>query len=149
MNALSGETLARLAPCGLDCGRCLNNPQSPIATLAVRLREELGGFGARAAFFAALEPVFEKYQDFETVLDRLASGECSGCRTGKCLLGECRPQSCVKERGVNFCFECSSFPCQESGLEGGLKARWEKNNRMMREMGVEAYLVMTLEKPRY
>jgi len=143
------EIVSRLAPCGLDCGRCLNNPQSPLAGHAAGLREELGGFGARAAFFATLDPVFSGYAEFEKVLDRLASGDCSGCRTGACLLGECGPQRCVKERGLDFCFECGEFPCDESGLEGPLKARWEENNRRMRDKGIEAYLAETLTKPRY
>ena len=32
----------RIAPCGLDCGRCLDNPDSPIGRLSRELARELG-----------------------------------------------------------------------------------------------------------
>ncbi len=144
------EAIARrLAPCGLDCGRCLNHPESPISRLAGELKEELGGFGERAAFFAKLDPVFAEYAAFEAVLDRFAGAVCSGCRTGKCLLGECVPQKCVKEKGVDFCFQCAEFPCENPGFEGPLKERWLQNNQKMREMGIEAFFALTLSRPRY
>ena len=141
--------IARLAPCGLDCGRCLNHSESPISRLAGELKNELGGFGARSAFFAKLDPVFEEYSTFEAVLDRFAKAACSGCRTGKCLLGDCLPQKCVAKMGVSYCFECASFPCETPGFEGPLKERWLKNNLMMREMGLEAFFALTLSRPRY
>jgi hypothetical protein len=143
------DVTKRLAPCGLDCGRCLNHPESPISRLAGELKKELGGFGERAAFFAKLDPAFAGYPAFEAVLDRFANAACSGCRTGKCLLGDCVPQRCVTEKGVDYCFQCASFPCATSGLEGPLKERWLQNNLKMREMGLEAFFALTLPRPRY
>ena len=139
----------RIAPCGLDCGRCLDNPDSPIGRLSRELARELGGFGQRAAFFARLDPVFDAYADFERVLERLGKGGCSGCRTGKCLLGDCRVKDCVRERGLAFCFACSDFAACDPGLPPGLAERWRDNNRRMAEMGLAAYCAWQAGRPRY
>jgi hypothetical protein len=40
---------------------------------------------------------------------------CAGCRAQNgCRLhwNECATLDCVKEKGVDFCFECGEFPCQ-------------------------------------
>ena len=40
---------------------------------------------------------------------------CAGCRNieGKCpiIQGTCSTYTCVKEKGVEFCYECGDFPC--------------------------------------
>gem|GEM_PF-312043 len=140
---------ARLAACGLDCGRCLSHPQSPISRHAQGLLTELGGFAARAAFFARIDPIFESYAAFEAVAKRFAAADCAGCRTGRCLLGHCIVQTCVKERGVDFCYECGEFPCDHTGFPEMLHARWLENNQKMREMGPEAFLAASRTRPRY
>ena len=141
--------LQRIAPCGLDCGRCLDNPASPIGRHARELARELGGFGRRAAFFARLDPVFAAYPDFERVLTRLGQGGCSGCRTGKCLLAECRVKDCVVARGVDFCFECRDFATCDPGLPPGLAERWRANNERMASSGLSAYALWLDDQPRY
>ena len=141
--------LRRIAPCGLDCGRCLDNPDSPIGRHARELARELGGFGKRAAFFSQLDPVFAAYPDFERVLTRLGQGGCSGCRAGTCLLGECRVKDCVRERGVAFCFACADFAACDPGLPPGLAERWRANNRRMAESALTAYALWLDGQPRY
>lgn len=42
------------------------------------------------------------------------SGECSGCK-GKC--DECSIKECAKTRGVNGCWECKDFPCEEKAFK--------------------------------
>lgn len=143
------DTVRRLAPCGLDCGKCLSHPDSPIGRLARELRTELGGFGRRAAFFAGLDPVFAGYGEFEKVLERLGAGTCAGCRTGDCLFPGCRVMSCVKERGVDFCFQCGAFPCGQTGLSGPLLDRWRANNERLGEVGVSAFFDWIKDQPRY
>lgn len=145
----SDELLRRIAPCGLDCGRCLDNPDSPIGRQARDLARELGGFGRRAAFFSQLDPVFAAYPDFERVLTRLGRGGCSGCRTGTCLLGDCRVKDCVRDRGVAFCFACPEFATCDPGLPPGLAERWRANNRRMAEIGLGAYALWLEGQPRY
>lgn len=141
--------LRRIAPCGLDCGRCLDNPDSPIARHAKELKRELGGFGRRAAFFAALDPAFAAYADFERLLDRLDRGGCRGCREGQCLFAECRVKDCVRERGVDFCFACDRFETCDPGLPPGLAERWRAGNRRLGEVGLAAYAAWLDTQSRY
>lgn len=143
------ELLRRIAPCCLDCGRCLDNPDSPIARHARALREELGGFGKRAAFFAALDPAFAAYADFEKLLERLGQGGCRGCRQGQCLLATCRVKDCVRRRGVDFCHACPDFATCDPGLPQGLTARWRSNNLRLRDMGLTDYAAWLATKARY
>ena len=141
--------LERVAPCGLDCGRCLDNPDSPIGRHARALRDELGDFGRRAAFFAELDPAFAAYDGFERLLLRLGNGTCRGCRQGACLFAECRVKDCVRERQVDFCFACPAFADCDPGLPPALAARWRANNERMRDGGLEAYVLWLSEQPRY
>lgn len=138
-----------VAPCGLDCGRCLSNPESPISRLSSELRMELGGFAAMAERFAGMDPAFAGYPGFAAVLDRFADAGCTGCRDGKCLLATCGVQDCAPERGVDWCFECADFPCDRTNLPPMLQERWRRNNERMREIGPEAYLAEIRKKPRY
>ncbi|MBU1003638.1 MAG: DUF3795 domain-containing protein [Proteobacteria bacterium] len=143
------ELVAQVAPCGLDCGRCLDNPASPICGLSRRLKGELGGFAALAGRFAGMDPVFKEYQAFDRLLERLGKGGCTGCRSGNCLLTSCGVKDCVRERSVDFCHECGEFPCDRTLLPAVLHERWQRNNERMREVGLEAFLAQTRLKPRY
>jgi hypothetical protein len=75
------------APCGIDCFNC----QVFQANLTERTRDAIA-----------------------TALGRdPASIACSGCRAGGCTLfpGACATRSCTQERHVEFCSDCSEFPC--------------------------------------
>lgn len=143
------EICRRIAPCGLDCGKCFSFPDSPIGRLARELDSELGGFGQKVAFFSAIDPVFADFPGFEQVLKRLGTPTCQGCRSGECLLGECGVKECVKQKGVDFCFQCPDFPCAAEGMPDAVKGRWLANNQRMKEDGVEAYFDWIKDKPRY
>ncbi|WP_461208500.1 DUF3795 domain-containing protein [Desulfocurvus sp. DL9XJH121] len=143
------ELLLQVASCGLDCGRCLNNPGSPVARHARSLRAALGRFGEMARGFADMDSVFAGYPDFERVLERLCSGGCSGCRAGSGLLPQCAVRDCVRGRGLDFCHECPEFPCDETGLPPSLLGLWRTNNQRLREVGFTAYLGELRAKPRY
>ena len=82
-------------------------------------------------------------------IERLGKGGCSGCRTGKCLLGDCRVKDCNRERGVDYCFQCPDFAGCDPGLPAGLAERWRDNNRRMAEMGLAAYCAWQAGRPRY
>lgn len=139
-----------LAPCGLDCGKCLANPDSPIATLARELREELGGFAGYAERFAAMNPVFANYPGFAALLDHLADGgTCPSCRSGKCLYSWCEVSRCTREREVDYCSECAEFPCAKANLPAHLDALWKKSTETIREMGPEAFYATIKDRPRY
>ncbi|MCX7711202.1 MAG: DUF3795 domain-containing protein [Clostridia bacterium] len=76
------------APCGLDCFNC-------------ELYEENLDEVKRKKFAEAFSLSEEKVA-------------CKGCRAqGGCRLhwGNCDMLDCVKEKNVDFCFQCSEFPC--------------------------------------
>lgn len=144
------EMLRRLAPCGLNCGACVAFADGPVREHAAALRDLLGpNFKSYAERFAGMNPVFEEYEGFEKLLDWLAQGSCSGCRGAGCLFTACRVGHCVREQGVEFCFECREFPCDRHGLPAPLAERWKVNNERMKSVGVAAYYEILKEKPRY
>lgn len=143
------ELIDRLAPCGLDCLRCLARSGGEVERSSLAILAALDGFDKHAARFAAFDPVFADYPGFRRVAERLAAGRCQGCRVGGCLHTTCRAHKCVKKHGVDFCYQCERFPCEETGLEGALLERWQKNNERMREIGSEAFLAESLARPRY
>jgi len=57
--------------------------------------------------------------------------------------------ACVKERGVDFCFECDEFPCERTQLPPALYERWKNNNEAMKDLGVEGYYERIKDLPRY
>jgi hypothetical protein len=139
-----------LAPCGLDCGKCLANPGSRIARLARELREELGGFADHVPLFSQFNPVFAKYPEFAAMLDHLADGgTCAGCRSGNCLFAGCEVSRCTRERGVGYCCECAEFPCAKVNLPGRLDVLWKQCSEAVRDMGAEAYYATIKDRPRY
>jgi hypothetical protein len=84
------DRLVLVAPCGIDCGLCSLNMCKEDPALMERLvsrgiqREKL---------------------------------PCAGCRNiaGDCpvIIEKCETYSCVRKKGVDFCFECDDFPCSK------------------------------------
>lgn len=144
------EILHVMAPCGLHCGKCMAFAGGHIQREASILRQHLGPhFDQYAERFATMNPVFKDYPAFKRVLDFFAEGSCQGCRKSGCLFKECKLAACVKEHGVDYCFQCKEFPCDRHGLPSGLAAVWRRNNQLMKEHGVEDFYEETKNKPRY
>lgn len=144
------ELVDIIAPCGLNCGKCLAFEGGDIRMHAQELRKLLGeNFSSYAARFAGMNPVFCGYEEFASLLEYLASGSCGGCRKQGCLFQSCRVQDCVREHCVDFCFECEKFPCEEHGFPEGLKKRWKANNCRIRDLGIEGYYAEVKDDPRY
>jgi Protein of unknown function (DUF3795) len=85
---MSAERLSLVAPCGIDCGIC-----------------ELYTCRDDARLFSAL-------MARGIPMDKIP---CDGCRSieGNCpvIKEECETYKCVAEKKVEFCVECSEFPC--------------------------------------
>ncbi|EPR37083.1 Protein of unknown function DUF3795 [Desulfovibrio sp. X2] len=143
------DAVRDLAPCGLSCARCLAFVGGPVQEHAAALLDALTNFERHAGRFAAFDPVFAHYGEFQALAGWFAKGRCRGCRSGECLHGGCRVGACARERGVDFCFRCADFPCADSGLEEPLRARWIAMNRAMAEKGPENFHRESLTKPRY
>jgi len=143
------EILERLAPCGLNCIKCMAFAEGDIKKNANELKKLLGAFDLYARRFSHFASVFENYPSFKKLLDYFAQAGCKGCRKGECLYPNCGVASCYKEKGVDFCFQCEEFPCAQSNFDPNLKERWIKMNRRMKEVGVEAYFEEAKDFPRY
>jgi hypothetical protein len=143
---------SRLAPCGLHCGKCFAFIDGDIKNYSNKLKESLGGFDIYAKRFVDLidEPIFNKYPDFKELLNYFASVECAGCRKEKCkVFKDCKVRDCHEKREVDFCFQCSDFPCDNTGFDQHLHKRSVDINMRMKEIGVEKYYDEIKDKPRY
>jgi len=143
------EILEVLAPCGLNCSKCLAFSNGEIKRTALELKKLLGAFDNYAERFSQFSPVFNNYPAFKTLLDHFTQGSCKGCRNGDCIYLNCGVITCHKEKGVDFCFQCTEFPCDKTNFDPNLKERWIKMNKMMKEQGFEAYYEASKDQPRY
>ncbi len=142
----------KLAPCGLHCGKCFAFKEGDIANISQALKNELGEFAVYAKRFTELldNPIFEKYPDFREMLDYFSVAACSGCRNEKCkLFKDCNVRLCSERKGVDFCFQCAEFPCNNTGFDDHLNKRSLNINLRMKEIGVEKYYIEIKDKPRY
>jgi len=141
-----------IAPCGLNCGKCFAFVDGEIKHNSGLLKESLGEFEIYAKRFVNLleEPVFKKYDDFMELLNYFANGKCSGCRTEECqLFKDCRVKICSAEKGVDFCYECNEFPCNNTGFDKHLNKRSVEINNRIESIGIDKYFEEIKDKPRY
>lgn len=146
------EILNYLSPCGLNCSKCFAFYEGEIAWHSRKLKSSLGNFDIYAQRFVELldEPVFSKYPDFKEMLALLSEGQCMGCRNEKCkLFKNCKVRDCSESKGVDFCFQCSEFPCSNTGFDKNLEERSVKINFTMKDVGVESYYNEIKDKLRY
>lgn len=144
--------LNALSPCGISCEKCFAYADGEIKKSSIKLKEKLGNFEPYAKRFETLlnNPIFSKYPDFKVLLDHFASENCKGCRKENCkIFTACGVRGCHQEKGVDFCFQCDDFPCNNTNFDENLHNRWIKLNYEIREKGIEAYYAETKDKPRY
>jgi hypothetical protein len=139
----------QLAPCGLDCSRCVPRSGGTIQTAARALCEGLAGFEKMAQLYAAHDTRFSGYGEFSALLDFFAEGTCPGCRNGASCNAGCAAQTCCREKQVAFCFQCDEYPCERNSFNPGLAQKWRMNNDFMKENGIEAFFEMQERNPRY
>lgn len=145
----NNEILDSLAPCGLNCRKCLASAEGEIKSHSIKLKDLLGSFDRYAERFSAFMPAFKNYPQFKELLDFLTQGNCLGCRNGDCRFPNCSVAKCYQEKGMDFCFQCDEFPCDKTNFDPELKQRWLQMNNRMREIGIEAYFKKTKDLPRY
>ncbi len=143
------EIKKNMGYCGLSCGKCIFYRQGEIRKNADSLRQPLGDFDRYAERFSSFDEKFRKYPEFKEFLEYLTEADCDGCRAGKCKYPNCGVQPCASEKGIDFCFQCDEFPCENSNFDEDLKQRWIAMNNEMEERGVEAYCLRVKDEPRY
>lgn len=138
-----------LGYCGLSCTRCQGYGDGEIKAHAQELGLLLQNFDGYAQRFSAFWPVFGQYPAFMALLEHFAQASCQGCHSGQCPYVQCQIKTCAPEKGVEFCGQCPDFPCDHTGLDANLQARWLKMNQRIREIGPEAYRHEQAQQPRY
>ncbi|MDD3472881.1 MAG: DUF3795 domain-containing protein [Syntrophaceae bacterium] len=131
-----------IAPCGLCCETCFAHVDGKIRRLALELKEKLGNFEPYAMKFETLlgNPIFSRYTSFKEMLDYFASENCRGCRKENCrLFKECGVSKCFEDQEVDFCHECSLFPCDKTNFDPVLHKTWLAVNQKIRKVGIEDY----------
>jgi len=141
-----------LAPCGLNCSKCYAFTGGDIQQLSSRLRTALGNFDRYAERFVELTggDIFKKYPDFKEMLAYFASGDCNGCRNEECkIFKDCKVRECAEQKNLDFCYQCEEFPCNHTGFDEHLQARYIAINKRMKEIGAAGYYEEVKDKPRY
>lgn len=144
------DILDILAPCGLNCRKCLFYSEGEIRQHSTKLQKLLGSFDRYAERFSELiHPVFKNYPSFKELLVYFTQGDCRSCRNGDCKYSNCGVITCYQQKRVDFCFQCNEFPCEKTNFDTDLRRRWIQMNNRMEEIGVEAYYEETKDSPRY
>ncbi|OGI00455.1 MAG: hypothetical protein A2Y25_11945 [Candidatus Melainabacteria bacterium GWF2_37_15] len=138
-----------IAPCGLNCLKCINNKNGKIKLHADELSRQLNGFSKYAERFAGFDEIFTNYPQFEAFLQFLTRVDCEGCRKNGCRFALCKVNECCKGKDIDFCYECEEFPCDKSGFPDELKKRWVGFNSRIKEIGLKAFIEETKDAPRY
>lgn len=138
-----------LAPCGIDCSRCVAYRDGEIVNLSKALKEKLVNFETMAKKMESFAPIFKDYASFLSILDHFTKGNCVGCRNEDTFNMSCSAKSCHKDEGVEFCFQCDKYPCAENNYNDELHKKWRNNNDLMKEIGVVDFLIQSKDKSRY
>ncbi len=97
------DNITLAAPCGIYCGECEAHKAKDDPALMERMKKAL----------------------------KTEMLPCPGCRTvqGNCpaIDGTCETYSCAVEHAVDFCFECTEFPCAKLNPAADLAERLPHN----------------------
>ncbi|WP_432409567.1 DUF3795 domain-containing protein [Wukongibacter sp. M2B1] len=138
-----------LAPCGIDCSRCVAYENGDIVNLSKELKEKLINFEKFAKKMEKLVPAFKDYEGFINILDHFSKGKCHGCRNGDALNTACATKDCHKIEKVDFCFQCGNYPCSNNSYNDDLYDKWKSNNDKMKNNGVEVFYDSQKKRTRY
>lgn len=144
------KLLHYIAPCSLFCYTCPGLKDGAIAECAHRLCQYFEGY-----YDFNYENIPEQnrswlneFDSFYKKLDGYTNAECPGCRNnpypGAGCINGCVVPGCAKEHGVDYCAECSEFPCQKAKdffatVNNVIAKDWEYGSSRIREIGIENY----------
>lgn len=84
------------------------------------------------------------------MLRYFSEAKCNGCREQACaLFKNCNVRDCYRGKGIDFCFQCASFPCEQTGFDEHLQKRFISINEKIRKIGIENYYEEIKDVPRY
>lgn len=143
------RAVKELAPCGIDCSRCVAYKEGEVVKLSYQLIEKLINFERMAKKMESFVPAFKDYDSFLNVLEHFSKGQCAGCRYGEAMNPACAAKDCHKDEQVDFCFQCNQYPCTNNNFNEDIYNKWKGNNDLMKEEGIEAFYIKQKEKTRY
>lgn len=116
------------APCGLYCGAC--------TSYITRKR------GGEVALTAMAKRVSERWGTTIKTADLV----CEGCLSSQVAIycRRCAMRDCATKKGINYCAQCSDFPCQTitNFNNDGVRHHSEvlANVRHQKEIGIDVWL---------
>ena len=129
------------SPCGIYCGACAIE-SGTVRDAARRLQELIDVYGiSEWAGYAGLE----NYEGFAKGLQWFMKCDCPGCRAGGGW-PDCPMRKCTQEKDIEFCYQCSDFPCEEVLKFDKGYGFCVENNRRIKEIGLEGWLKEQGEK---
>jgi hypothetical protein len=143
------QVIKDLAPCGNDCSRCANYEKSKIVLLSKELDGNLENFENMAGKMKDFMSIFNYYEQFLAILKHFSNGRCQGCRFSDKPSSQCSINTCHKKEKVNFCFECSKYPCTPTTYNESLSKIWKENNNTMKDIGIDNFYIAQKQKTRY
>lgn len=148
------EIIESMAPCSLLCYTCPGYKKGKISELATQMCKYFEGYYNFNALNLPEEHKgwLDEFSKFHGKLEHYKQGNCEGCRN---IENGCMPNcfllKCTKDHSVNFCGECSEFPCEKTKdfFEEGLLQRWLDGNNKIKKIGFEAFFLVEKEKSHY
>lgn len=151
MNEVSRlELLDYVAPCSLLCYTCPAYKDGAIAQCAAKLYRYFEGYYDfnEANLPEEYHSRLSEFKVFHDRLGRYAQRRCVACRNNPspgsgCIEG-CVIPECAKEHHVDFCGECSAFPCANARaflarINPIIVTDWENGSQRIREVGIRQY----------
>lgn len=145
-----GELLNYVAPCSLLCYTCPAYKDGVISKCASKLCNYFEGYYDFND--ANLPEKYRSYLDeiktFYNKLEKYTKRPCVACRNNPssgtgCIEG-CVIPSCTKEHNVDFCGECSDFPCKKANdffakINNTILSDWKNGSQRIKEVGIRQY----------
>lgn len=144
------ELLNCVAPCSLLCYTCPASQNGAISKYASTLCNYFEGYYEfnDANILEEYHSWLKEFKTFHCKLEKYTKPHCVGCRNNPfpgsgCMEG-CVIPSCTKEHNVNFCAECSDFPCKKakdfySKINDTIASDWQSGNQRIKEVGIRQY----------
>lgn len=151
------KILNDVAPCSLFCLACTGCKYGSISNHAKELLRLLEGHEEflDKNLSEHYRHKLDEFKEFQAKLRKYANPKCGGCRNGGahgCSIKGCIIPECVKEHGVNFCGECSEFPCNKVNdkiYKENVIKKWMEGNMKIRNEGIESYYKENKDIPHY
>lgn len=125
--------------CGLYCENCATKAR--VVPASRTLYQELINAG-----FKDVLPFMPDGEAFWNFLKGMAlEGTCESCRGGSGNPG-CQVRICAKEKGIEICALCDSYPCERFRELFTGYPMLKEDNRLLREEGQEAWTKLQNER---